>query len=220
MPHNFSHEDGAHHMPDLTLMYATHDAFRRDLGLLAAAAEDRGTAPGSAFRTGWETFQTFLTIHHTAEDKVLWPMMRAKLAEEPAQLRMLDEMDAEHEVLDPLLAAVEDVLAQGQQQRLPALVATVADKLAHHLDHEERAALPVVQAVLSQEEYDTFGNEQRRMLGLKGGALYFPWVLDGASQETRRTALGALPPPVRMIYKAVWRPRYEKRTRAFSQAAA
>ncbi|GGP46346.1 hemerythrin domain-containing protein [Streptomyces melanogenes] len=206
--------------PDLTLMYATHDAFRRDLGLLAAAARDNGTAPGSAFRTGWETFQTFLTIHHTAEDKVLWPLMRAKLADDPARLRLLDEMDDEHEALDPLLDAVEDVLAQRQQERLPALISTVADKLAHHLEHEERAALPVVLSVLSAQEYDTFGAEQRRMLGVKGGALYFPWVLDGASEETQRTALGVVPPPVRFLYKAVWRPRYQKRTRAFAQAAA
>ncbi|MFI1100405.1 hemerythrin domain-containing protein [Streptomyces melanogenes] len=206
--------------PDLTLMYATHDAFRRDLGLLAAAARDHGTAPGSAFRTGWETFQTFLTIHHTAEDKVLWPLMRAKLADDPARLRMLDEMDAEHDALDPLLEAVEDVLAQGQQERLPALISTVADKLAYHLGHEERAALPVVLSVLSAQEYDTFGAEQRRMLGVKGGALYFPWVLDGASEETQRTALAVVPPPVRFLYRAVWRPRYQKRTRAFAQAAA
>ncbi|OAR22556.1 hypothetical protein A8W25_23340 [Streptomyces sp. ERV7] len=206
--------------PDLTLMYATHDAFRRDLGLLAAAARENGTAPGSAFRTGWETFQTFLTIHHTAEDKVLWPLMRAKLADSPAQLRMLDDMDAEHEAIDPMLEAVEDVLAQRRQDRLPALIAAVADKLAHHLDHEERAALPIVLEVLSAQEYDTFGAEQRRMLGLKGGALYFPWVLDGASEETKHTALAVVPPPVRFLFKAVWRPRYEKRTRAFSRAAA
>lgn len=206
--------------PDLTLMYATHDAFRRDLALLAATARDHGTAPGSPFRTGWETFQTFLTIHHTAEDKVLWPLMRAKLADRPAQLRMLDEMDAEHEALDPLLEAVEDVLAQGRQERLPALIAEVGGKLVHHLDHEERAALPLVLEVLSAQEYDTFGAEQRRMLGVQGGALYFPWVLDGASEETRRTALAVVPPPVRLLFKAVWRPRYEKRTRAFSRAAA
>ncbi|MFD9486048.1 hemerythrin domain-containing protein [Streptomyces sp. NPDC059991] len=206
--------------PDLTLMYATHDAFRRDLGLLAAAARGNGTAPGSAFRTGWETFQTFLTIHHTAEDKVLWPLMRAKLADDPERLRLLDEMDAEHEALDPLLDAVEDVLAQQQAERLPGLIATVAETLVHHLDHEEQAALPVVQSVLSAPEYDTFGAEQRRMLGVKGGALYFPWVLDGASEETQRTALGVVPPPVRFLYRAVWRPRYQKRTRAFSQAAA
>nr|AQW35076.1 hypothetical protein [Streptomyces griseoruber] len=211
---------GARTAPDLTLMYATHDAFRRDLGLLAAAARNDGAAPGSAFRAGWDVFQRFLTIHHTAEDDVLWPLMRAKLADDAAGLRLMDEMDAEHAVIDPMLESVEDVLADRRQDLLPGLVETVAERLVYHLDHEEKAALPVVATLLSREEYDTFGAAQRRLLGLKGGAVYFPWVLDGAPEETRRKALGVLPPPVRFVYRAVWRPRYEKDRRTLTRAAA
>ncbi|MGW1322429.1 hemerythrin domain-containing protein [Streptomyces antibioticus] len=205
--------------PDLTLMYATHDAFRRDLGLLAAAARNDGAAPGSAFRTGWDTFQRFLTIHHTAEDDVLWPLMRSKLARDPDGLRLMDEMDAEHAVIDPMIESVEEVLADRRQDRLPGLVATVTERLVYHLDHEEKAALPVVATLLSKEEYDTFGAAQHRLLGLKGGAVYFPWVLDGAPEETSRKALGVLPPPVRLVYRAVWRPRYEKDRRPLTRAS-
>ncbi|MCT2591590.1 hemerythrin domain-containing protein [Streptomyces sp. N2-109] len=158
-------------------------------------------------------FREVLTIHHRAEDSHLWPVLRPKVAGEPERERLLDEMDAEHSVLDPLLASVGAALAGRRRQEVAPLLDQATEKLTAHLDHEEKDTLPLIQEVMTVAEYDAFGQEQRRMLGLRAGSAFLPWVLDGASEETRRTALGALPPPVRLIYRAVWKPRYERGTR-------
>jgi hypothetical protein len=52
---------------DFTLMYAAHDAFRRDLRCLTAAAEAGQTAT-PAVRASWANFKNQLHVHHTAED--------------------------------------------------------------------------------------------------------------------------------------------------------
>ena len=46
-----------------------------------------------------------------------------------------------------------------------------------------------------------------------GGAELFPWMLDGASADTSKRVLSMLPPPARLLYRAVWRPRYARTPR-------
>ena len=52
---------------DFTMMYVTHDAFRRDLGRPKAAAT-AGTAQAPGVRAGWENFKAQLLLHHSVED--------------------------------------------------------------------------------------------------------------------------------------------------------
>ncbi|WP_021593432.1 hemerythrin domain-containing protein [Actinomadura welshii] len=200
---------------DVTFMYAVHDAFQRDLGRLAAMA-DAGDATGPAVQAGWDRFKRFLHIHHTAEDTHLWPVLRAKTAD-PA---VLDQMEAEHERLDGLLDAVDAAVRAGDAARLAVQAERLADGLGAHCEHEEELALPLVQDLLTKAEWDAFGGEQRRRLGVSGAASFFPWLLDGAEEDTRRKVLGVVPPPVRFLYRAVWRPRYLRTPRWQSPARA
>lgn len=71
---------------DLTVMYAAHDAFRRDLERLGDAAAD-GTAFTPQVRAGWDNFRHQLHIHHTAEDSDLWPRVERKVAGRPGTSR-------------------------------------------------------------------------------------------------------------------------------------
>ena len=41
----------------------------------------------------------------------------------------------------------------------------------------------------------------------------FAWILDGAGREDVAATLGQLPPPVRLLYRAVWKPRFAKTPR-------
>jgi hypothetical protein len=41
----------------------------------------------------------------------------------------------------------------------------------------------------------------------------FAWMLDDATPEEVRAVIGPLPPPVRLLCKAVWKPRYTKTVR-------
>ena len=45
----------------------------------------------------------------------------------------------------------------------------------------------------------------------------FAWILDGADGDAAAT-LRALPPPLRLLYKAVWKPRFNKTPRWLTPA--
>ncbi|GGV64905.1 hypothetical protein GCM10010277_71780 [Streptomyces longisporoflavus] len=192
---------------DLTMMYAIHHAFRRDLRLLAAAQHD----DVAAFRQGWQLFKNYLTIHHLAEDHSLWPVLRTKLDGQDEQLRMLRAMELEHAQLDTAVEKIDAALGQeGGEKILPGLMDDVIACLTDHLDHEEAQALPLIESELTAAEWGAFVSEQRSQVGIKGAATFFPWLLDGVPEAERRTVLDKVPPPLRLVYRAVWRPKYER----------
>ncbi|MEU0430795.1 hemerythrin domain-containing protein [Streptomyces sp. NPDC006290] len=194
---------------DLTIMYAAHDAFRRDLDRLGKAAAD-GTAFTPPVRAGWADFTHQLHIHHTAEDSDLWPRVSRRVEGRPQDLALLAEMEAEHARLDPQLAAVEKALHDGSAE-LPALVHTLATTLDDHLAHEEGSALPLIQEVLTPADWGAFTGRIRKTQGLRGAAVFVPWIVDGIPSADRAVFLGALPPPVRVLNRLFWEPGYRRR---------
>jgi iron-sulfur cluster repair protein YtfE (RIC family) len=123
--------------PDVTMMFVVHNAFRRDLNRMqAAAAQADDPAARTALRAGWATFSRYLTVHHTAEDEMLWPPMRTKLLDRTDETDLLVKMADEHSRLDPVLREIDDNLARGATSRLVALFDELAAVLTGHLDHE------------------------------------------------------------------------------------
>lgn len=64
---------------DVTVMYSTHDAFRRDLERLSLAAA-AGRTDSDEVRAGWKNFKDQLHVHHSVEDAVLWPRVELAVA--------------------------------------------------------------------------------------------------------------------------------------------
>jgi hypothetical protein len=202
---------------DMTMMLVVHDAFRRDLGHLARAAARRPVdlddpARHTAVLAGWEMFRTQLHLHHTGEDRRLWPRMRDHLADRPDEMAVLQAMQDEHARIDPLLAAVDGDLADRDRghARLGERVEALATELSGHLAHEERDALPLLDRVLPAAEWQRFAAGERRARGIRGAAQLFPWLLDGASTEQTRAVLREFPPPLRVVYRRIWQPRYAR----------
>ena len=146
---------------DFTFMYAAHDAFRRDLRRLAGAVETRRTAE-PAVRAGWATFKNQLHVHHTAEDDLLWPALRAKVTQ-PGDVAVLDAMHAEHARLDPLLDGVDASLAATDSAALVENTGMLAETLAAHMEHEEDQALPLIEAHLGPPAGRRSGRRQGRV---------------------------------------------------------
>lgn len=192
---------------DFTFMYAAHDAFQRDLRRLTAAVE-AGRFSGPGIDAGWATFKDQLHLHHTVEDAALWPPLRQRVTR-PADVAVLDEMEAEHALIDPLLARVDAAFAAGGTT-LADSAGALAGALAAHMEHEEDRALPLVEAHLGPEGWAAFGGAIRERLGRKGFATFLPWMLDDAPADTTRRVLGVLPAPARLIYRALWRPGYAR----------
>jgi iron-sulfur cluster repair protein YtfE (RIC family) len=192
-------------------MYAAHDAFHRDLRRLAAAVEAGQTAD-PAVRAGWATFKNQLHVHHTAEDTSLWPPLRAKVTQ-PDDVAVLNAMQAEHARIDPMLSQVDASLAATDGTDLTETTRALAETLAAHMQHEEDQALPLVEAHLGPGGWATFRKAVGKSQGLRGGAEFFPWMLDGAPADVSKRVLGMLPPPARLLYRAVWRPGYARTPR-------
>jgi hemerythrin-like domain-containing protein len=204
--------DSASNQVDMTMMLVIHDALRRDLESIARASAVAGDDPFRLHAThfGWELFKRFLTIHHTAEDDVLWPRLRARVADRPDDLALLDAMEQEHSRIEPLIAAIDAALTdpEGGSERLPGLVDGLVQEVREHLAHEERDALPLIGRVVTQEEWTRFGDESRNRVGMEAAPRYLPWLLDGARPDRVDNVMGNVPPHLQELYRTVWRQQY------------
>jgi hypothetical protein len=194
---------------DFTMMYVTHNALRRDVGRFADAVTV-GRVSSPAVRAGWENFKAQLHVHHTVEDEDLWPRLYNAVGDQPEQLAMLEKMEAEHAVLDPMLESVETALIDEDALGLGECVDALAGALEGHLRHEEDSALPLIQAVLTPEDGKGFGAAMRRAQGLRGAAVYVPWIVDGASPADRMRFFAALPAPLKVVNRLLFEPRYRR----------
>jgi hemerythrin-like domain-containing protein len=204
---------------DLTIMLAAHGALRRDLERLARAADFADLPdPGgrASVRAGWETFKRQLHLHHTAEDTVVWPALRQRLEHSADAQSVLDAMEAEHQQIDPLLVAVDDAFArtgEGHRSYAGAIsdaTDALATSLAAHLAHEERDGLPLIGRALTAAEWRGVGFQIVRKNGLSAGGEMFAWIADGADPSQAAAVIGTLPPPARLAYRAIWKPRYRR----------
>ncbi|MEU9773227.1 hemerythrin domain-containing protein [Streptomyces sp. NPDC047968] len=199
---------------DMTMMFAIHDALRRELERIARITSRVDEDPRHVLSTavGWELFKKFLVAHHASEDRTVWPVMHKALAgrEAEAEIALLDAMEAEHAVIDPLLADIDAALADRDSgaARLGGLVDQLCTDLRAHLDHEEREALALMDLTMSQEQWSAFSAEQKDRIGSDANR-YLPWLLDDIDAARVATVLGKLPPPLRAAYDNEWRAAYE-----------
>jgi iron-sulfur cluster repair protein YtfE (RIC family) len=201
---------------DLTIMLGAHEAFRRDLARLARAAafaDLPDPARRASVRAGWEVFKRQLHLHHTAEDTIVWPALRDRLGHSSHALSVLDAMEAEHKEIDPLLAAVDEAFGDPRAASLAGVTDALATSLSGHLSHEERDGLPLIGVGLTAAEWRGVGIKIARRNGLSRAGEMFAWIADDASPDQARAVVGTLPPPARMVYRAVWRPRYRRTPR-------
>ena len=156
--------------------------------------------------------------------------MRPRLAYSEHALSVLDAMEEEHERIDPLLAAVDAAFAQRREDSLADVIDALVTTLTGHLAHEERDGLPLIGVALTAAEWRGVGFKIARRNGLSEGGTLFAWILDGAAVQgvqgdgahggavggahvDAASALRTLPPPLRLLYRAVWKPRFDKTPR-------
>ncbi len=200
---------------DMSMMFAMHDALRRELAQVGRIASLRDDHPGELLRAalGWELFKKFLLVHHHSEDDALWPALRAAVAGQPGRVALVDAMEAEHAAIDPLLEAIDTAAADPGYgyQRFGDIVDELAAKLTGHLGHEESDGLPLIDASLTPAEWQHFAQvHTERIRG--DAATYMPWLLNGASPQMLNAVLSKFPPPLLAAYREQWGPRYAAMT--------
>jgi iron-sulfur cluster repair protein YtfE (RIC family) len=196
---------------DMTMMYAMHDALRRELERIAGVVARPGDDPRPVLRAaaGWELFKRYLHIHHTAEDETVWPMMEPLLAGRPDDLALLAAMESEHAAIDPLLSGIDAALADRHDgaQRLGELVDALATALSAHLKHEEDEALALIDATLTEQQVQRLGQRQAELIGADASR-FLPWLLDGVPPDGTAAVLARVPGPARAAYRDQWRAAY------------
>jgi hypothetical protein len=196
---------------DLTAMLVFHDALRRDLEQLARVAARTTGDPRDILRTsvGWTDFKTYLHVHHTSEDEMLWPMLREALTDRPDELLLLATMESEHAALDPVLKAVDAELSapDGGSEQIGDLVDALTIVLGDHLRHEEAETLPLIADTLTQEQFLAFGASHPQKIG-PGVPHYLPWLLTKATDEDTTNVMALMPENARQLYYDAWQPAY------------
>jgi hemerythrin-like domain-containing protein len=189
---------------DLAGMYLMHRGFRRDLHLLAevsAAVPASDRSRWAAVARRFHLFATVLHKHHHGEDVGLWPLL-ARRGADPA---VLDALESEHAVVDPLLASATadlQALADGTggepaRARLVDTTAQLRDSLCAHLAHEESEGMTQVQRHLTPDDWDRLDREvfskdysPREVPAVMG------WIAEGLPVEALRRMPKANPPLV------------------------
>lgn len=205
---------------DQTGMYAMHHAFRRDLDRFVAAARNTPVEDGDVWRAladRWARFDGTLHHHHVIEDTAIWPALLRHAADNPADRATLEAMEAEHELIDPALAAVRTGMAdmvahpcEDHQRALVIRLTALHQGLHDHLRHEETEALPLLQRTMTVEEWEASEEAAKKGYPLRDVPFLVPWVLDDLPEEGRRRML-ALAGPAYAVLGRLFRPRYARR---------
>lgn len=216
-------ERSSRRLNDFTMMLVIHDAFRRDVRRIGDALR---TAPHGlpAGRTGallerWQWISEQLHHHHSGEDRWLWPALREQLRANAAGNTLLDEMEAEHEHLEPALRDFDLALRALVDHPEPERIAvarqawtTFSTVFEAHLSHEERDAVPLLEQRLPPAALRRFERAQQRTMGFRVAMTqFFPWLLDEAPASRQDHVLAMLPAPLRWAVQKS-RKGYERRT--------
>ena len=210
LPGQFHAAPGPH---DLSGMFVAHHGFRRDLYRFAAATrttpvDDVPTWSGLATR--WERFGEILHHHHVTEDTAVWPELFGAVdaqGDRGAHVT-LDEMEAEHDVVDPMLAACAAGFAAmaaaptpRTRDHLAEVVHATHQSVYTHLAHEEAEALPILQRHLSAEGWKSAERMAKAEKSPRKVAFLVPWLADGLPRSVLDQAFGSAGPAIKVVLK-------------------
>jgi hemerythrin-like domain-containing protein len=158
---------------------------------------------------------TLLHVHHRTEDEFFWDPMRDRA---PACGLHVALMIRQHGAVSDRLDAVDVLIdewathaAAGAGARLAAELDEVDRLLVEHLADEERDAFPVLDAVLSDEEWDDIHRHARRHKPPLPVFLLLGLMIDSVPEAERDEWVATqLPAPIRVAYRVVGRRQYER----------
>lgn len=208
---------------DASGMAEIHRVFRAGFG--EAAALIGGVKPGDVAHAevvavNLTTLSTTLHAHHEGEDERLWSTLEERA---PGCAAHVERMKAHHGQLLVHLTAMDDALpawrasadAADAEPMLTA-IAGVNEALAIHLPDEEANIVPVMEVTMTPAEIEWFSAHGRRSVP-KGqtwnnlGAILASQP-DGGDEWLHKN----LPGPVRLLWRWVGRPKYERNRAALT----
>ena len=209
---------------DQTGMYVMHHGFRRDLRNFAAAVENTPVSEAevwAALHARWLRFAEVLHHHHAVEDAALWPVLMryAEAAGSTDDTTLLEDMEAEHAVIDPALTSVRTAFEEmrdhpcaDHRNALDIRVTAARESLLEHLAHEEGQALPMLQRTLTVEENTAFEDAAAAGYPLRIIPFALCWTMHELPAEARGAIFDQAPPGSALLHRLLRR-RFERRER-------
>jgi hemerythrin-like domain-containing protein len=188
-------------------MIVVHTAFRREFRLVPALV--RATADGDTTRAKvvadhLELITMFLHHHHAGEDRLLWPTLLDRIADEHCPLVLL--MEAHHEAISAQLEVVEELralycaLATAEcRDDLAVALDRLYQLLDEHLTAEEQRILPLAARYLGAAEWAHVGEEGLGTLPKRYQTLALGFMSYEGDPGVLAIMLSGAPRPVRLI---------------------
>jgi hemerythrin-like domain-containing protein len=157
-------------LADARDMFAVHTMFRREYGSMpdlvrAVAAGDKQRAAVVADHIA--LMNTILNLHHSGEDKHIWPRLHERVPAEIAPI--VTVMEGQHEAIHERYLQVTEALGQWRDSASAETRDALADGvdqliqlLREHLALEEERVVPLIETYITADEY--------RLLSTEGGA--------------------------------------------------
>jgi hemerythrin-like domain-containing protein len=216
--------EGPHNM---TGMYVMHHAFRRDLAAFASSVPATPLGDTDTWRAltrRWARFAQTLHHHHSAEDEHYWPALLTSVQARgtEADLAEVHAMSEEHADIDPAVTAVGDAFAavvehpcEEHRNALDIRLAGLREVLGAHLRHEETVVLPLVQRVMTPDEFQAVETAIGKSYPVREVPFIVGWAMDGLPADARQAMFTMAGAPYRVLHALVRR-RYERaEARAF-----
>jgi hemerythrin-like domain-containing protein len=196
--------------PDLTFVTLIHQALRADAARLAATVtaldpSDRASRlPG--IRAFFDQYRAQLATHHTHEDELFFPALKARVG---ADRMHLNALAGQHDALDAALHAARDGLAAlagpagnftADRARAAGALSAMAELLDAHLTLEEQTALPLTESEMPAAEYKKLETKARKATPRPQAQFMIPWVIAHATPDQQK-ALYRSAPPIRLLYR-------------------
>lgn len=203
------------HTHDMVLVHRVFTREFRLLGEIVTATPPGDVAQAQRVAAHAREMLTSLHHHHTGEDELLWPRLRAA-GVAPA---LLDRMEAQHAGMDRPIELIEAELGGWAATADPAAASRLASAFAElhrvlteHLAEEENSLLPIVARTLTRSQWAELGKRGMASLPKQRGLVFLAHIREEAGPTEWSDFRKAIPAPVRLLYRLLGRPRHTRET--------
>ena len=194
-----------------------HQAFRRLYSLTPDAVRRTQASDRRRIKSLAATLTAIngaLHHHHSVEDELLWDNLSER---RPACGLHVELMKRQHGMVAGLLDGSPALIDAWRREPSAANAEALAARfeeidavLTVHLQAEEAKILPVIQQVISQQEWDQVGEAAKSGAAPRQGLMMIGLVLDLMPADERASFEAELPGPAKFVWALVGRRYYQR----------
>jgi iron-sulfur cluster repair protein YtfE (RIC family) len=189
--------------PDLIFVTLIHQALRVDAERLVAATSTLGSAEQqrlAGLRVFFDEYRAQLGIHHTHEDNLFFPALRAVVDESRIPIAELADqhgaLDADLQFICDGFASMADPSCDFDVEHADVVSSMIglAKRLDAHLRMEEESVLPLMVSAIPKTTYKQLEAQTRKSTPGRRARFLIPWIIEHATPDQRKHLFKSAPP--------------------------